>query len=160
MTINSTITKAEIAEMPRVVFSEHIEVIDTIEKAEKERKQKRTAEYWVIHASEKKQLETKKRDLTLKLQEIQKEKDSATSPKFEELNALKKQQEKLVYEKKELSIFKSKERQQLQSKIEKVVKEFANKQEILHITQKDFDSKICACNAQITFINNELTKDR
>lgn len=33
--INNTISKAEISEMPRVVFSEHIEVIDTIEKAEK-----------------------------------------------------------------------------------------------------------------------------
>ena len=97
----------------------------------KEEQQRKNRAYWAAHKAEKEQLESQKRKLNLKIKELysfmrpieeeinallmEKNKDV---PSQKEWNILQTELDNLVEEKSKLSIFKRKEKQALQEKID------------------------------------------
>lgn len=131
-----------------------------IRRVEEEKIQKRNEEYWAANASEKIRLETEKIELNANLENIRKEKQSVALPLLLELQALEGQQLTMILEKNKLGLFKGKEKQLLQSKIDEINTDLTNKSAILENIQEGFDSKINALSERIKQIETELTQNR
>lgn len=130
------------------------------ERIEQEEKKKRLDDYWSVHASEKNQLEKEKSELLSRLGTVENEEKSVSLPLINELNNISTQLEKLKEEKGKLGVFKGKEKQALQLKIDAVQSDLTQKTAALENIKNPFKTKIMSIKARIDEIENELTMER
>lgn len=133
----------------------------------KEEQQRKNRAYWAAHKAEKTQLESKKSELNAQVQELLasmlpiEEKINALAlekstdvPSQKEWNTLQAELDKLVEEKGKLGLFKRKEKQALQEKIEAISR---NMEQVKTKIEKEKDAQFATIDREIAPLQKKLT---
>lgn len=152
------------------------EIVQEYNKKIENIKQKRFAEYWASHVEEKTALETERATLNAQIKELNEELNGTdvSFDSLEESDAVKEirgQLAALVKEKMAIGIFKTKERNAVQQKIDAARKELETalavderkreeEQQRLKEERQKIKEQIAACHSRIKKIETEMTKDR
>lgn len=130
------------------------------ERIEQEKKKKNFDDYWSLHIAEKSQFEKEKTELENELDNLIKQEELATISLIQEIQIMTNQSEQLVEQKERLGLFKGKERQSLQMKIENIQSEINNKKLKVDEIKEPYDIKIKELKTRIDQIKTELTMER
>lgn len=138
------------------------------EKKSKVLERKRYEEYWTAHPEERKALEAEKKELNDRLGELNAAMDALPDVKsIPDGTAAKKLREELaarIEEKTSIGVFKMKERNALQEKINEVYQKLVAAQEEdkkrIETEKKNLEEQIATVQGRLNEINAELTKER
>lgn len=125
--------------------------------AEQEKKNRIDA-YWEKHADLKAKYVAEKKDLTEQLRRLQKEIESSAD--IIELQALSNQLDKLISQKDNLSIFKRKEKIELDNQIKEIGEKINELRNKINDTNLALGKQMDKLKTRVKEINNELEKDR
>ena len=129
-------------------------------KARKEaaEKAKKRDEYWAAHAEEKAALEAERGVLNKQIEDL--EKEEATVPGADEIEALVKEREGLTAQKNSLSLFKGKEKKALQDQIDNLSTQIKAIEQRMSTAKAEIKAQIEPLRKRRAEINSEFSKDR
>lgn len=157
---NIAIANKKIATLSEMGRQKEIAKKQEKERIEQEEKKKRFDDYWSAHAPEKIQLEKEKSELIGRLEILENEKESVSLPLINEVKKISNQLDNLKEEKQKLGVFKGKEKQALQVKIDDIQSDLSQKKANLEKIKNPYETKIKTIKVRIEEIDNELTLER